>query len=305
MRRFVILVILCGMAGARAPSVLAGTPTPASSSSIAAPGGELRAARAGTLQAAFARPDQTVEYHFMLDLPLVQEDSLAGQFSVRIAAPLRSVADVGPLGAGRPCAYVDSRQRVLSRHHLIVRVRDGQVTVKARAPATNRLLGLPACSARKYELDDFGAAEYSISSDLRFRPDEDVHPFAGDAARVWEWIARECPELWERIRPVVAGAGACEIPGIAHTYTANVTLHHADAARAKEASLTVWYFPPTGRALAELAFTGLVRDHEALDRMHRDLRAALVADSLLRPDQASKTEQYFDAYSRPGSATPR
>jgi hypothetical protein len=293
------------MAGARALSVLAGTAAPASSPSIVSPGGELRAVQADTLQAAFARPEQTIEYHFMLDLPLVPEDSLARQFAVRIAAPLRGVADVGPLGEGEACAYVDSRQRVLSRNNLIVRVRDRRVTVMARASATDRLLGLPACSARKYELDDFGVAEYSISSDLKFRHQDDVHPFAGDAARVWEWIARDCPELWERIRPVVADAGACEIRGIAHTYTADVTLRHADAARAQEASLTVWYFPPTGRALVELSFTGLVRDREALERMHRYLRAMLVAKSLLRADQASKTQQYFDAYSRSGSATPR
>jgi hypothetical protein len=260
---------------------------------------------ADSLRASFAQPEQTVEYHFMLVVPALPEDSLAAAFGARIAAPLRGVAGAGPLGPCETCAYVDASGRGLARHNLIVRVRDRHVTVKARGSSLDRLADLPACTSRKYEEDEFVEPEYSISSDLKFHHRDDVHPFAGDAARVWEWIARECPELWRSIRPAVEQAGRCEMPGIAHMYSADLALHYPGAAKAQAASLTVWYFPPTRSALAELSFTGAVHDRAALDVMARDVRAALAAAGLLGADQSSKTEQYFGAYARSAGAPAR
>jgi len=296
MRRFAAFVIVCAIAGTCAPPAHAGTTALAAPVVAAPPGAGLAAGTADSLRALFEAPAQTIEYHYMLELPRVPEDSLAGAFAARVAGPLHAIANVGPLGECEPCAYVDSRQRGLARQDLIVRVRDGHVTVKARAVSPDRLLDLPACTARKYEMDYFGEPEYSISTDLKVRHrDGGVRPATGDAAPVWALIERACPELWRRVSPAVAGAGACEVPGIAHTYTAEVSLRWQGAPALKESGLTVWYFPPTGAMLAELSFTGFVRDRTALDRMYNDLRASLASASLLRKDQSSKTRQYFDA----------
>jgi hypothetical protein len=58
----------------------------------------------------------------------------------------------------------------------------------------------------------------------------------------------------------------------------------------------VWFFPPTNKALVELAFTGYVRDKAALDRLYRDFGKFLKEAGLLKTEQVSKTEQYFQAY---------
>jgi hypothetical protein len=265
-------------------------------------------ARSGTgdLAGHFASPEQTIEYHFMLGVVPPREDSLAQAFETGIARLLRDVAEVGPLGARQACGYVDSKRRGLWRHHLIVRVRDGQITVKARAPSPGHLVDLEYCASRKYELDRFEAPEYSISSDLRFGPDQgETRPVAGPATRVWERIARGCPDLWRQIQPVVTSAGDCGIPGVAHTYTAGATLRDPTAPRLKEASVTVWFFPPTDRTLVELAFTGYVRDRQELDRTFSHMRASLRAAGLLQADQTSKTQQYFASYSARGHLAPR
>ena len=55
-------------------------------------------------------------------------------------------------------------------------------------------------------------------------------------------------------------------------------------------------FPGTTRGLAEIAWTGRVKDKAALDELAAALRLELGRLRLLADDQSSKTEQYFGAY---------
>jgi hypothetical protein len=248
----------------------------------------------------FAQPDQTVEYHFMIQADSLQEAGLAGAYGARVVAPLGTVAELGPLGKWKPCIYVDSRQRDLKQHHLIVRVRNGRIDVKARAASPAALVDLGECASRKYEMDYFGTPDYSISSEIEFDAEElDVRHPAWPISKLWDCVERNCPGLGRQLRTEVPSLGAAVIPGVAHMYGAPAVLKHPSGSRVKEASVAVWFFPPTDRFLVELSFTGYVRDRADMDRMYADLSARLAAAGLLRADQSSKTEQYFQAYFAP------
>jgi hypothetical protein len=276
---------------------------------LAAPSLAARHDRVATLApdlaARFAQPDQTIEYHLMLRSEALVEPALMDSFSARIAAPLSDLAEVGPLGPCRLAGYVDSPDHRLARHHLIVRLRAGRITLKARASSPSHLLDLDACSTRKYELDRFGAPEYSISTEVECPPGE-VEPAAGTAtvARMWDVIARECPALWRTLQPFVAGDDGLCIPGIAHMYDAKVRLRVTGAERFPDAGLTVWFFPPTGRSLVELSFTARVRDRAEAQRVYEELHERLRATHRLDADRASKTRRYFAAYAA-GAPAPR
>jgi hypothetical protein len=299
------LLCLAG-AGAQMAAATPGPPTAASKSTqtprptavpaIAAP------ATSRALGERFMQSDQTVEYHFMIQVSALSETDLENSYQASVVEPLKAVADVGALGKCTPGIYVDSKGRGLEKHNLIVRVRDGQITIKARAASPTALLDLEGCASRKYEIDHFGTPDYSISSEIRFRADEfDIRPPALTPARVWDSIEEKCPGVWKQLRSAVQSSGKMEIPGVAHMYSTEATLKHPTGARVKDAGVEVWFFPPTDKFLVELAFTGFVKDRADMDRMYAELGATLRAAGLLRADQSSKTRQYFAAYFGPGN----
>ena len=259
------------------------------------------AAPSAGLAAAFARADQTVEYHVMIAAPAMKEADVAAVYEAAVVKPLAVVAEVGALKKPKPGIYVDDRAQGLEKKNLIVRVRQGQITVKARASSPDVLLDLAACSAKKYEMDWFGTPDYSISSDIKFKDEEfDVKPAAWTPPKLWAFMGTKCPDLMKQIGPAVAAAPAIEIPGVASMYSAEVKLKHpkaADLAKAGlEAGVAVWFFPPTDRYLVELAFTGNNANRAASDKMYADILAELKKANLLAADQTSKTQQYFAAY---------
>ena len=227
----------------------------------------------------------------------MSETDLGHSYQAAVVEPLKAIADAGALGKCTLGVYVDSRERGLEKHHLIVRVRAGQITIKARAASPTALLDLESCASRKYELDQFGTPEYSISSEVRLNAGEfDIRPPALTPARVWDSIEEKCPGVWKQLRSAVRSSGKMEIPGVAHMYSAQATLKHPTGARVKESGVAVWFLPPTDEFLVELAFTGFVKDRADMDRMYAELGARLRAAGLLRADQSSKTQQYFAAY---------
>ena len=58
------------------------------------------------------------------------------------------------------------------KQNLILRVREGLITFKARGLSPEVVLDLEKCSTKKYEMDFFGQPEYSVSSDIRFKKEE-------------------------------------------------------------------------------------------------------------------------------------
>ena len=264
--------------------------------------GAAASAPAGTpgssgLAAQFARPDQTIEYHFMIQAADLTEQELEKTLQAKVIAPMKSIAEIGPLGKPRAGMYVDSRDAILEKNSLIVRVRSGQITLKARAASPDFLLDLEKCSTKKYEMDYFGHPEYSISSDITFKAEElDITPASLTVPALWDFIGKKCPPAYKQIQPVLQRAATAEIPGSARMYGAEVKLVHPLANKAKEAGFTTWFFPPTNRFLVELAYTAYVRDRADTDKMYNEVQAALKAAGLLKADQSSKTQQYFKAY---------
>jgi hypothetical protein len=59
--------------------------------------GAAASAPAGTpgLAAQFARPDQTVEYHFMIDAADLTEQELEKTLQAKVIVPMKSIAEIG------------------------------------------------------------------------------------------------------------------------------------------------------------------------------------------------------------------
>jgi hypothetical protein len=245
----------------------------------------------------FAQKDQTLEYHFMLSDGSLTEKEMGKILAEKILTSLKPIADVEPLSKPNKRFYVDSRDRVLEKNKLIIRVRDGKITVKARATAPEVLLDLEKCHEKSYEMDFFDEPEYSISSDLKFTKEEfDASPSKWTIPDLLRFMEKQCPALTEQLRPVVKDGTGIEIPGAANIYGTDVALKHPLAKKVRNAGLAVWFFPPTNKALVELAFTGYVRDKAALDKLYGDFGKFLKEAGLLKAEQVSKTEQYFQAY---------
>ena len=176
-------------------------------------------------------------------------------------------------------------------------MREGSITIKARGLSPEAVIDLEKCSSKKCEIDYFGMPEYSVSSDIKFKQEEfDVSPSKMTIQGLLGLMKNECSALFEQIRPVVTDGTGIEIPGVATLYSFDVTLKHPLAQKLKEAGLAVWFFPPANRALVELAFTGEVRDKAELDKLGAEVGAFLKRAGLLKVEQVSKTEQYFNAY---------
>ncbi|MDI7258582.1 MAG: hypothetical protein QME90_01535 [Thermodesulfobacteriota bacterium] len=245
----------------------------------------------------FAQKDQTIEYHFMLIEGDLTEKNMTKFLAEKIIAPLKPICDIEPLSKPRTGIYVDSRDRVLDKNKIILRVREGLITTKARALAPEVLLDLEKCSAKKYEMDYFDQPEYSISSDIRFKKEEfDVNPSKWTIPDLLGFMGKQCPALADQLRPVVKDGAGIEIPGVAIMYGADLTLKHPMAKKAKGAGISVWFFPPTNKAIVELAFGGYVRDRGELDQAYAEIGKFLKSGGLLKAEQVSKTEQYFNAY---------
>lgn len=245
----------------------------------------------------FAQPDQTMEYHFMLNEGGLTEKNIVRFLAEKIIAPLKPICDIELLFKPKKGIYVDSRESVLNKNNIILRVREGQITTKTRALVPEVLLDLEKCSAKKYEVDYFYQPEYSISSDIKFKTEEfDVSPSKWTITDLLGFMGKQCPALLNQLRPVVKDGADIEIPGVALMYSADVTLKHPLAGKARDAGLSVWFFPPTNRALVELSFGGYVRDRAELDPLYAEIGKFLKDAGLLKAEQVSKTEQYFRAY---------
>jgi hypothetical protein len=244
----------------------------------------------------FARPDQTIEYHFMLQVPDLQEKEMEKILQARVIDPLKSIAEIGRLGKPRPGIYVDSRDYILDKNYLIVRVRQGQITIKSRAGAPESVIDLEDCGAKKYEMDYFARPNYSISSDIQFKPEEFATTLPGfTVPGLWAFMDKKCPALFSQIRPYLKDA-AIEIPGVATMYSAEIKIKDPSAPKLKEGTLAAWFFPPRDQTLVEFAFTGYNRDRVDLDKLYAEIMSAVKKAGLLNAEQISKTRQYFKAY---------
>ena len=244
----------------------------------------------------FASPDQTIEYHFMLKAPAFSDaginETLAG-----VLDSLKLIGEAEKLKGPREGAYLDTKDRVLDKAHLIVRLRSGLFTVKARSTDLASLTDLQPCTRTKYEQDFFDEVGYSISSEVVFKKEEWLEdPTKASVKDVMAFLQAKCPALGSQLEPILKPLQSLVAPGVTRMYSAEFKLNHPLAARLKEANVAAWLFPGSPHTLVEVAWTGLVSDKAALDRMYYEVRDKLANAGLLASDQSSKTEQYFKAF---------
>jgi alkylated DNA nucleotide flippase Atl1 len=244
----------------------------------------------------FARLDQTLEYHFMLTAPPFTEANKEQALASLIQA-LKPIVEVGSITGPKEGAYLDTRERILDRSSLILRLRPGLVTVKARSTSLASLLDLRKCDAIKYEEDYFEEVGYSISSDLQFKKSDWLaEPTKASVGETLAFIRSKCPDLAAQLDPVFSPIASLKPPGTARMFQAEIKLVTPLAAPIKESGFNAWLFPGATHTLVELAWTGFVKDKPLLDQYYYSVREKLDRAGLLALDQSSKTEQYFFAY---------
>jgi hypothetical protein len=249
----------------------------------------------------FAQAEETLEYHFMLTVPAFTAAS-QNQAMADLVNQLRPVLQVGAITGPKAGAYIDTPDRALDKAQLILRLRPGQLTVKARSTSLNRLIDLEPCTGQKvkYERDFFEEAGYSISSEVKFKKEDWLpDPTQATVQQTMAFMQDKCPALLTQLEVYLKPIQAVAAPGSAQMFAADITLDHPLSAAFKESGFSFWVFPGTPHALAEIAWTGRAKDKAALDLLAQQVRAQLLQAGLLAKDQSSKTEQYFLAYFGP------
>ena len=267
---------------------------------------EVLTADAQKLLKNFSSAEETLEYHFMLNVPAVTEANKAEVFAA-VAERLKPIVRVSELTGPKTGAYIDTRDRALGKARLILRLRPGQMTVKARSTSLNDLLDLQPCTGQKikYEKDFFEEPGFSITSEYRFKKDEWLaDPTRATVQQTMSFMQDKCPDLLKQLAPLLRPIESISAPGTALMYSADVQLDHPLQAGFKESGFSLWLFPGTTQGLAEIAWTGRVKDKVALEQLYLEVRGKLAQAGMLAKDQSSKTEQYFQAYfsgSAPGA----
>ena len=252
----------------------------------------------------FSSAEETLEYHFMLKMPTFTDDNRDEVFT-KMADALKDMVQLGPLKGQKTGSYIDSKDRILDKVHLILRLRPGQLTVKARSTSLNVLMDLKACTGQKikYEKDFFEEPGFSISSEYSFKKEEWLaDPTKATVRQTMDFMQEKCPALLAQLEPYLKPMEALAAPGTARMHSADIKLNHPIQDSLKESGFTMWMFPGSKHTLGEIVWTGRVKDKPALDQLYKDMREKLVKADLLAPDQSSKTEQYFFAYY--GARTP-
>lgn len=267
---------------------------------------EVLTADAQKLLKNFSSAEETLEYHFMLNVPAVTEANKAEVFAA-LAERLKPIVQIGELTGPKAGAYIDTRDRALGKARLSLRMRPGQLTVKARSASLNDLLDLQPCTGQKikYEKDFFDEPGFSITSEYRFKKDEWLaDPTRATVKQTMSFMQDKCPDLLKQLEPLLRPMESIGAPGTALMYSADIKLDHPLQANFKESGFSLWLFPGTSQALAEIAWRGWVKDKLALEQLYLEVRGKLAQAGMLAKDQSSKTEQYFQAYfsvSAPGT----
>lgn len=241
--------------------------------------------------------DGSLEYHFLLnDTVNVSEASmptLPAQLIEQLA-PMFVVKAEGEHDVGM---YVDTPERLLQQQNLILRVKEGKITLKARAETPDSVLDVAKCDKKKYEIDYSGQTEYAVSSDLKFKDDElDIAFTAITPQKLYAFIQTRCPAMYAHLTPFVNDTQVT-IPGVASQYEFEASLPpDHPAAKKAEVTLTLWFMTPKDEIVVELAYSGAAADKAALDALQSETIEFLTSKGLLRAEQQSKTQIYFDTF---------
>ena len=238
-----------------------------------------------------------LEYHFLLNDTINVSEEYMPTLPAQIIEQLAPMYIIEPEGKHNTKMYVDTKDRMLDKLNLILRVKKGKVTIKARGTSANAVLDVPKCDKKKYEIDYFGSPAYSISTDIKFKKEEfDIDFVDITPKKLYTFVQQECPAAYKYIEPITDNLRV-RIPGVASEYefTGHLYADHPLAAKL-EVDFTIWFLPPTDETVLELAYTGDATDKEALDQLQTETIEFLKNRGLFNPKQISKTQYYFHTF---------
>jgi len=241
-----------------------------------------------------------VEHHFLLNtiIPLSEKDMkhLPAQIAEQMA-PLYQLDPSLKYIKHKKGMYVDTSDRIFRKNNMILRVRKGLITIKARGDRASEVVDLEQCNRKKYEYDLFDKNVYSISSDITFKNDEfDISLKRITLGKLFSFMQQKCPSIYKYLAPISRNPKVV-IPGVASQYSFKITLSdHRYASKLDFIDFDIWFFPPTGKMVMELSYTGRAKHKKELEELYKITRDFLKRKGLLHPVQVSKTEAYFRAY---------
>ena len=244
-----------------------------------------------------------IEYHFVLnDLTHIDEQYMP-MMPDQVVEKLAPMFVIDPKGKMKNGMYIDTPDRKLKQKNLILRVKKGKLTVKARGATPENIMDLPKCerkkSSKKYELDYFGKPGYSISSSIRFVPEDlDIANNKITPVKVAAFLEGACSPLYAVVKDVLADP-AVVIPGTTNQYKFKVKLGQENPLASNEdfeVDLAIWYFPTTVRTVFELSFTGPASEQAQLEKLQKQTFTFLKERGLLSKNQISKTQTFFNVY---------
>jgi hypothetical protein len=242
-----------------------------------------------------------LEYHFLLNNITNINEQYMPVMPVQVAEKLAPMFIVDPRGKMKNGIYIDTPDRKLKQKNLILLVKNGKLTVKSRGNSPEEIADLPKCerkkSSKKYEVDYFGTTGYSISSSIRFSPEElDIANNMISPAKVGAFLEKACAPLYEKVKDVLADPSVV-IPGTSNQYKFKVKLGKgyplADN-KDLEVDLAIWYFPTTSETVFEISFTGPAAERTKLEELQKQTFAFLEKRAMVSPKQNSKTQTFFD-----------
>lgn len=244
-----------------------------------------------------------IEYHFILnDLTNIDEQYMP-IMPDQVVVKLSPMFVIDPKGKMKNGMYIDTPDRKLKGKNLILRVKKGKLTVKARGTAPEVIADLPKCERKKskkeYELDVFGKPGYSISSSIKFTHEElDISNNKITPAKVGSFLQTACAPLYTYVKELLDDP-AVVIPGTSNQYKFKVKLGKgyplADD-KDLEVDLAIWYFPTTTETVFELSYTGSASERTQLEELQKQTFAFLKERGMLSKKQISKTETFFKVY---------
>lgn len=244
-----------------------------------------------------------LEHHFLLDVPVALGESDMKNLPAQIQEMLAPmyILDSSFKSEGRSWGmYVDTKDRRLRKNNMILRVRPGRITIKARGDAPTAVSDVAKCQGKKYEVDTFDRDVYSISSDIKFSSNV-FNPTWQTITlqKLSGFIKSTCPSVFHHVKSILEDK-LTVIPGVTSQYAFNIRLKDPKKAKLLEyVDFDIWFFPPTNRMVVELSYTGKNQNRTQLLALQKETRAFLQKRGLLHKTQISKTEAYFRAFFTP------
>ena len=255
-------------------------------------------AGASTAQSAPEEKFSAVEYHYILKNMVDVADAVE-MLPQELAEQLH-IFEFDSEPKHYKVMYVDSKDRVLRRENMILRVRanvkkpeKSKITIKGRSSDASSLKDIPD---GEYEIDVSGGKNtYSVSLDIKYSPEE-LDDSSLTTASLLDFIRRKNPDLLQLLVPIQDNAEAA-IPGVVDRFQFEGKLKDRPDFEEIDFDFEIWIFD-TGQYLTELAFSGDMEDKDALDALYAEVQEFLTQQNLLSPEQVSKTQFYFDFFNK-------